>query len=53
MLLLAYLVTCSQGWSDATIRVLAPQFEQNSEQTLEDLRQKLAEIRIEAEGEVE
>jgi amino acid transporter len=52
MLLLAYLVTRSQGWSDATIRVLAPQFEQDSEQTLEDLRQKLAEIRIEAEAKV-
>jgi amino acid transporter len=52
MLLLAYLVTRSPGWSDATIRVLAPQFEQDFEQTLEDLRQKLAEIRIEAEAKV-
>ena len=52
MLLLAYLVKRSQGWSDASIRVLAPQFEQGSEQTLEALRQKLAEIRIEAEAKV-
>ena len=42
MLLLAYLVTRSQGWTDAAIRVLAPQFERDSEQTLEDPRQKLA-----------
>ena len=52
ILLLAYLVTRSPGWSDATIRVLAPQFERDAEQTLEDLRQKLAEIRIEAEAKV-
>jgi hypothetical protein len=49
ILLLAYLMTRSPDWSNAIIRVLAPKPEHPSEQTLEDLRHRLEEIRIEAE----
>ena len=52
MLLLAYLMTRSQDWANATIRVLAQKFDRTSEETLEDLRHKLEEIRIEAEPKV-
>jgi hypothetical protein len=52
MLLLAYLMTRSPDWANATIRVLAQKFDHTSEETLEDLRHKLEEIRIEAEPKV-
>ncbi len=46
MLLLAYLFTRTPLWADATIRVLAPNG--NEETSLEDLEQWLEEIRITA-----
>lgn len=52
MLLLAYLMTRSKRWSDATVRVFVPGSHDASEKTLERVRQFLEEIRIEAEPEV-
>jgi amino acid transporter len=52
MLLLAYLMTRSPDWSHAIIRVLAPKLDHPSEKTLEDLRHRLEEIRIDAEPKV-
>ena len=52
MLLLAYLMTRSPNWADATIRVLTPKFEHTAEQTLENLGLKLQEYRIEAQPKV-
>jgi amino acid transporter len=52
MLLLAYLMTRTEEWSEAKIRVLAPASKQNSERVLEGLRQTLEEVRITAEPEV-
>ncbi|UCF92777.1 MAG: amino acid permease [Desulfobacterales bacterium] len=49
MLLLAYLITRSEAWEEATIRVLAPCGDQSSDETIEALRQKLDEARIEAD----
>lgn len=51
MLLLAYLMTRSEEWSDAKIRVLAPSSEKASEKTLASLRQTLEEVRIDAQPE--
>ncbi len=48
MLLLAYLMTRSPIWADATIRVLTPKFDDTPEQALENLRLKLEDYRIEA-----
>jgi amino acid transporter len=49
MLLLAYLMTRSEEWRDATIRVLAPSSVEASEKTLASLRHTLEEVRIDAE----
>ena len=49
MLLLAYLMTRSDPWSDAKIRLLAAQDEQGSEIIMEVLQKTLQEVRIEAE----
>lgn len=48
MLLFAYLMTRSDVWADATIRVLAVCPEPESEQTIENIRKILDDIRIEA-----
>jgi len=52
MLLLAYLMTRSQNWADATIRVLTQKFEHTSQQALENLGLKLEDFRIEAQPKV-
>ncbi|UCG11796.1 MAG: amino acid permease [Deltaproteobacteria bacterium] len=52
MLLLAYLMTRSDEWSEARIRVLTPGREMDSEEGVESLRKRLEEVRIEAEPEV-
>jgi amino acid transporter len=52
MLLLAYLMTRSARWSDATVRVFVPGSRDASAKTLERVRQFLDEIRIDAEPEV-
>jgi len=52
MLLLAYLMTRSQNWADATIRVFTQKFEHTPEQALENLRLKLEDFRIEAQPKV-
>jgi hypothetical protein len=52
MLLLAYLMTRSQNWANATIRVLTQKFEHTPEQALENLRLKLEDFRIEAQPKV-
>jgi len=51
MLLLAYLMTRSAAWEDARIRVMAAGFSQETDPTIEGLRQRLEEIRIDAEPE--
>ena len=51
MLLFAYLMTRSDKWADATIRVLAACPEQETEQALENIRQVLDGARIEAQPE--
>ena len=48
MLLVAYLMTRSPNWEDATIRVLTSTFDDTPEQALENLRLKLEDYRIEA-----
>jgi len=52
MLLLAYLMTRSEEWDGARIRVLAAGHEKESEGTIEDLQRTLQEVRIEAEPEI-
>jgi hypothetical protein len=52
MLLLAYLITRREQWEDAKIRVLAACFSLETNETVEDLRQVLEEVRIEAQPEV-
>lgn len=49
MLLMAYLMTRSEQWSEASIRLLAVHDSQFGEQTLDSLRIMLEEVRIEAE----
>ncbi len=49
MLLMAYLLTRSEQWSDAVIRLLAAKNSPNGDQTIESLETMLAEVRIEAE----
>jgi hypothetical protein len=52
MLLLAYLMTRSEAWAEARIRVLAAGHEEGSENTTEELKKILKEVRIEAEPEI-
>ncbi len=52
MLLLAYLMTRTEEWSEAKIRVLAPTLKKDSERVLENLKKTLEEVRITAEPEV-
>ncbi len=52
MLLLAYLMTRSERWSDATVRVFVPGSRAGSEKTLERVEKFLQEIRIDAQPEV-
>jgi hypothetical protein len=52
MLLLAYLITRSDAWEEAGIRVLAVASEEKSEKTVEELKNTLNEVRIDAEPEV-
>jgi len=52
MLLLAYLMTRSEVWEDAKIRVLATGFEDVSEQAIETLGKTLQEARIDSEPEI-
>jgi len=52
MLLLSYLLSRSDDWRGARIRVLAAQAEADYDRTVEDLRQTLEEVRISAEPEV-
>jgi amino acid transporter len=49
MLLMAYLMTRNEQWSDARIRLLAFGSDQNGDPTVEKLKTMLAEVRIEAE----
>ncbi len=50
-LLLAYLMTRTESWNDARIRVLAPSSKENVSKTLASLERTLDEIRIEAKPE--
>ncbi len=52
MLLLAYLMTRSEQWSQATVHVFVPSSPLASEKTLVSVRHMLQEIRIDAEPEV-
>lgn len=52
MLLLAYLMKKSDLWRDATIRVMSADSEEESERTIEGLKNTLDDIRIDAEPEV-
>ncbi len=52
MLLLAYLMTRSDDWKDSKIRVLAAGHDPESQKTVDDLKQTLDEIRIDAEPEI-
>jgi amino acid transporter len=52
MLLLAYLMTRSEAWEEAGIRVLAVASEEKSEKTIEELKNTLNEVRIDAEPEI-
>ncbi|MEW6670421.1 MAG: amino acid permease [Thermodesulfobacteriota bacterium] len=48
MLLLAYLMTRSDDWAQATIRVLAACTETDAEETVENIRKILDDVRIDA-----
>jgi amino acid transporter len=52
MLLLAYLMTRSEPWEEARIRVLAASYEIASEDSTEDLKNTLDEVRISAQPEI-
>lgn len=52
MLLLAYLMTRSDAWDDAKIRVMDVSLDKGPEKTVEDLHRTLDEVRIDAEPEV-
>ncbi len=52
MLMLAYLLTCGDEWDGAAIRVLAADYETESEENLNALRQMLEEARIEAKYQI-
>jgi len=50
MLILAYLMTCSEEWEDAKVRVLAARREGNpAEARLDEIRVMLEEVRIDAQ----
>ena len=49
MLLFAYLITRSEPWEEAEIRVLAAGYAKDSPEAMEDLKHSLNEARIEAE----
>jgi hypothetical protein len=49
MLILAYLMTRSDEWGEAGIRVLAAGYEKESEDRVESLQRTLQEVRIEAQ----
>jgi amino acid transporter/SOS response regulatory protein OraA/RecX len=49
MLLFSYLITRSESWEKADIRVLAAGYSEDSPEAMEDLKQNLNEARIEAE----
>jgi hypothetical protein len=51
-LLLAHIITRSEPWRKASIRVLAPSLEKSPDDVLADLHQKLQDARIDAEPEV-
>ena len=52
MLLMAYLMTRNDRWSEAKIRLLAVADGKGADQTTESLKQMLEEVRIEAEPEI-
>jgi amino acid transporter len=52
MLLLAYLMKQSDPWRNATIRVMSADSEEESERTIEGLKNTLNDIRIDAEPQV-
>ncbi|MBT8364234.1 MAG: amino acid permease [Deltaproteobacteria bacterium] len=52
MLLMAYLMTRSELWSDARIRLLAADSGQSGAHTIDSLHEMLEEVRIEAEPEI-
>ena len=52
MLLFAYLMTRSEPWDEAAIRVLAINYENDSPDNIEDLADTLNEVRIEAEAKI-
>jgi len=52
MLMLAHLLTCGDEWDGATIRVLAADYETESEENLNMLRQMLEDARIEADCQI-
>ena len=52
MLLLAHLTTRNKDWQGAGIRVLAPGFDHPTEETMALFRQKLENVRIDAEPEM-
>lgn len=52
MLLLAFLVTRSRDWDEAVIRVLAVNYDDDSEENLTELTQLLEDARIQAESRI-
>ena len=52
MLLFAYLMTRSKEWEGAKIRLLAAGMTPESDETVQDIRNMLADVRIDAEPEV-
>jgi hypothetical protein len=52
MLLMAYLMTRSELWADATIRLLAMESGKSEGLTIDSLNQMLEDVRIEAEPEI-
>jgi amino acid transporter len=52
MLLLAYLMTRSERWNGAKIKVFVPSSREGAEKSLERVRQVLQDVRIDAEPEV-
>ena len=52
MLLIAYLMTRHEKWSEAKIRLLAADCSKEADQSVESLKEMLEEVRIEAEPEI-
>lgn len=52
MLLIAYLMTRHEKWSEAKIRLLAADYNKEADQSVESLKTMLEEVRIEAEPEI-